>query len=111
MGGFCIGSNKICYIIIHISHLLYLGHMLLVKTNPEEIGVKMRLILLFLTINHIQQRISLGRRRQILTPRLRNQDAILHTHASNGVIPLQHIPLDEAGVLGVVAEVSLEIIA
>ena len=80
-------------------------------TNVNKIKPNFLFIASFLAINYIQQRITLGRRRQILIARFRNQDAILHTHAANGVIPLQHIPLDEASVLRVVAEVSLEIIA
>ncbi len=64
---------------------------------------------LMASINHVQQFLSLGRRRQVLVAALRHQDAVLGAAAANGVVALDDIPVDELAVDRVLAEEALEV--
>lgn len=65
--------------------------------------------LVLASIDHVQQLLLLGRRRQVLVPALRHQDAVLGAAAAHGVVALDHVPLNELSVHGVVAEEALEV--
>lgn len=60
-------------------------------------------------IDYIKQLLALGRRRQVLVPFFGHQDAVLGAAPAHGVVPLHDIPLNEARVHGVLAEIPLQV--
>ena len=60
-------------------------------------------------VDHVEQLLALGRRRQVLVAVARDEDAVLDAHPADGVVALEHVGVDEARVHGVVEEVALEV--
>lgn len=62
-------------------------------------------------INHPQHGLPLGRRRQVLEPVLGDEDVVLDAHAADVPVAVELGLVDVLGVLGVLEEVALDVLA